>query len=250
MKKQIALPSGALGYLNKINIDLEMTGKHFDALNLISDDHYEDTVLSILKDLMEEDPYLLTQIDLMYVFTLVKCSSLGDKIEVTAQCPNTVVISDSGSTARRACLAKHRFSIRQVEDDVIMFTGKVPAFELEVAGIPYTFELRYPSMFTEIELLNYFEEQGKSRKDILNDKETQLLYAKRRMAAAIKTNDFSIDQLVEALTKASFRKNAELAEKVKDLQKYGIKHKVYSIRCKECGGSFDYHLPLLAGISL
>lgn len=249
MKKQIRLPSGALGSLSVVNIDLEMRAKHYDLLTTVSPDHNEECVLSILKDLMEEDPYQLTQIDLMYLFTLVKLASIGDELRVETHCP-LLLTTKTGSY--RPCNTKHSltFSLSESED-LKMFKGKIPTFTLPVNGKDEIFNLNLPTMATEIELLEELTASGKSRKEaLLQDKASLTQYAKKRMVAHLVSNQFTKEQLLTALEESSFKKITELTALVRELNSYGLIHKTFEITCKECGGKYTYRLPLLFGLSL
>lgn len=246
MKKKVRLPSGKLGYLGDVDIDLEMRGKHFDALTTVAGKHFEEVVLSILKDLMEQDPYLLTQIDLMYLFTLVKIASFGGQLEVTTVCPRQIQL---GGGAYRQCGAQTRFTISMGDDDVLYYEGEPPVVRLDMGeGREEEFLVRMPSMFVELKLLNAFEEKGISREDLLKDADSALLYSKQRLAAHVFTERHSLEQVIQALDNGSFRFKADFAKQVTALADYGLKHKVYDVKCKECGGKYSYRLPLHAGI--
>lgn len=249
MKKQVKLPSGVLGYLNQINIDLEMKAKHYDLLTTVTGDHYEEAVLSILSDLMDEDPYQLTQIDLMYVFTLVKIASIGDKLTVPLRCPNTLV-TKSGSY--RVCGAKQKFEFSIAEsDDVKFYSGTLPEFTLSIGDKEETFSLKLPSMSSEIELLSELEAEGKTRKEVLlQNKQALNTYSKKRLVAHILSNNHTPAELYAALENSSYKKILELTSKVKDLNSYGLVHTTFNLTCKECGGTFVYRLPLFFGLSL
>lgn len=249
MKKQIKLPSGVLGYLNQINIDLEMKAKHYDLLTTVTGDHYEEAILSILKDLMDEDPYQLTQIDLMYVFTLVKIASIGDRLSVNVRCPNTLV-TKSGSY--RVCGSKQKFDFSLSEsEDVKFFSATAPVFSMEVLGTEETFTLKLPNMSTEISLLEALEVGGKTRREVISqDKQALNLYAKKRLVAHLLSNNHSSEELFAALAESSYKKVTELTNQVKELNSYGLTHTTFNLTCKECGGTFTYRLPLFFGLSL
>ena len=60
MKKIIKLPAPQLSQLGEVNIDLDMTGRHYAALCTSEGQIPEDVALGILKDLIEEDANKLT----------------------------------------------------------------------------------------------------------------------------------------------------------------------------------------------
>lgn len=251
MKKQIKLPSADLGYLNQVNIELEMRAKHYDALTTSSGDHHEEVVLSILKDLMEEDPYKLTTIDLMYLFTLVKISSIGSVLHVTTRCPQ-IVATPNGNT--RVCGAKYAFNFSLAKDNDVIYrdpSTPAPKFTLTVNGTPEEFSIKLPTMATEIELLNTLDAEGKSRKEVLlKDRPAAMRYSRARMAAHFVSNNHTQEEIVKAIEDMSYREMSELTALIKSVNSYGLRQKVFTCTCKECGGVFDYRLPLFFGISM
>jgi hypothetical protein len=82
MKTKFKLAGGPLSYLKEVTVDLELKGKHFDVLSQASDENYERAVLSVLADLMDEDPFQLTSTELYHIFLLVKLASLGPKLNM------------------------------------------------------------------------------------------------------------------------------------------------------------------------
>lgn len=251
MKKKIKIPSGILGHIpgGYINIELEMKSSHYDDLTTAGQDHFESSVLSILKELMEEDPYLLTQQDLLYVFTLVKISSIGSNLKITTRCPTLIQLQDN---THRLCGNKITFGYSLAkDDDVVYFDGKErPQFKMLVNDKEETFALQLPTMTKELEILETFENLGITRKQLLEDKSQASKYAKMRMVAHLVTNQFTEAELLEALNNGPFSKMNELADLVKEISKYGIKHKNITLHCPACGADFDYHLPLFAGLSV
>ena len=55
MKRTIKLPAPQLSILKEVNLDLDMTGRHYAQLASSEGQLPEDVVLSILKDLVDED---------------------------------------------------------------------------------------------------------------------------------------------------------------------------------------------------
>lgn len=251
MKKLVKLPSGDLGYLGSVHIELEMKAKHFDMLSLARDGYYQESVLSVLRDLMDEDPWLLTYTDMVTLFTLIKCSSLGDKMVVTANCPNSVRLAD-GST--RQCGSKVKFDVRVTDSDIIYKkeSDVIPDFTMKIGDTVEVFKIKLPSMTQETELLESYYERGYTSNDILGKnpetKEIALEFSKKRLLSHLHTNKYSLDDLMGAWSEMPMKDVAKLNEACLKASKYGISHKKYIVQCKECGGKFDYRLPLSAGL--
>lgn len=251
MKKKIKLPSGRLGSIPEgyIDIDLEMKARHYDALTTITGDHYEEVVLSILKDLMEQDPYKLTNCDLQYVFTLVKIASISSTLKITLHCPQKLLLPNN---TQRVCNADITFGYSLAKDDDVVYCElkELPTVTLPIGDKEETFAVHFPTMTQEIELLEKYETAGHDRKSLLTDKAVTAQYAKERMAMHLITNQYTRDELVAAINDTSFKKLKEITDVIRDLDKYGLKHKEVKCTCKECGGTFNYRLPLFSGLSV
>ena len=64
MTKNIILPAPQLSQLKSVNVDLNMTGRHYAFLATSEGQIPEEVVLSIVKDLMVEDANKLTLTEL------------------------------------------------------------------------------------------------------------------------------------------------------------------------------------------
>ena len=80
------MPAPQLSYLKEVNIDLDMTGRHYALLAQAKGMLPEDVALSILKDLMEEDANKLTLPELRYLFMMVKINNLENDFFVDIKC--------------------------------------------------------------------------------------------------------------------------------------------------------------------
>ena len=260
MKSKFQLASGPLSYLKEVTLDLELKGKHFDQLVVADQDSYERAVLSVLQDLMDEDPYQLTMSELYHVFFYVKVSSLGSSLPMSMRCRHmTEDISQTGRI-RRECGALNKVDYSLIDSDVIHAPKdyKIPTIEFTHGGKKTLYEVRPPTMTQELDLLAYYSERGVSKEALTEDKLITLEYAKHRILLHLKAVDsgdrfFDREQRERALkdiAESSLLFMKKASEYMEEVNSFGISNKRMSVVCKECGGKSSFRLPLWAGISV
>jgi len=260
MKTKFQLSSGPLSYLKEVNVDLELKGKHFDELVTASEDTYERVVLSILGDLMDEDPYQLTMSEMYHVFLLVKVTSLGKKLSLSVKCHSILHNKTDVGDVQRECGALNPMEYTLTDSDVIYCHKgyKIPELVFITGGRSQVYEVRPPTMTQELDLLAYFQENGVSRENLLRDNLQTLDYAKHRILLHLRnkeTGDSFFDRKQrESAVKdisdnpLSFMKRA--GELMTEVNSFGVSNKRMNLVCKECGGKMTFRLPLSAGISM
>ena len=260
MKTKFQLASGPLSYLKEVTIDLEMKGKHFDQLVTADEDTYERVVLSILRDLMDEDPYQLTLPEMYHVFLMVKSTSLGHKISLNVRCHNVLRSVKDNVEIQRECGALNSFEYSLLESDVVYCPKdyKIPEIEFTLGGRTQRYEVRPPTMTQELDLLAYFQESGVNRESLLKDKEQQLSFAKHRILLHLRnkeTGDSFFDRKQrEAAVKDMAENSLTFMQRAGDLMaevnSFGVSNKRMNLTCKECGGKVNFRLPLSSGLSV
>jgi hypothetical protein len=265
MKQIFESPLGNLSYVKTLHLDPEMKGGQFDLIALCDNESYEKNVLAILKDLMEEDPYKLTMSELYYAFTFVKMSTFGPLLSVDITCKNKVWRDTVAGKVETVCNGKNRFQVSLTEGDVVRLPSSFvqPTFTLTMHGQDRTFYVRPPTCKDELDLINFYQEQGVSRESISNyekDRLHTLDYVRNRGAlfmcdAPNSVTSFSdLDKradFVRALShESTVRKMQEFLKIIKDLDSYGIHNKEYTIVCKECGEKISFRLPMQAGAAV
>ena len=257
MRTKFKLASGPLSYLGEVHIDLEMKGKHFDELIKAEEGNYERAALSVLADLMDEDPFQLTLSELYHLFLYVKVTSLSHKLSLQVRCRNVLQSRDGIS---RECGHLNSVEYSLVESDVNYCPKnyKVPEIKFSINGEERVYEVRPPTMTQELYLLDYFQERGVARESLLKDKEMVLEFAKHRILLHLKGKDAGEGFIDRAQREAAVKEIAEnpisfmeqAGIKMGEVNAFGISHKRMNLICKECGGSISYRLPLSAGISM
>jgi len=253
MRRVIKLPAPQLSILKEVNIDLDMAGTHYAELASSENKVPEDVCLSILKDLMEEDANKLILSELRYLFILVKINSLEDHCRVSVVCKHK---NKNGEI----CGHENPFDFSLAEADLNPTPPdyKVPEIDFVINGTEKTYKILPPPMNLESELYNYFlTEKNIDPSEIFEDKAESFNYSYLRgvmhlvdkdTGERFVTAETSIAGLFNHLKENSFKTINKLFDAVIEESKYGVQNKEYTIKCKECGGTLVFQIPLLAGL--
>jgi hypothetical protein len=259
MKTTFKLAGGPLSYLKEVTLDLELKGKHFDILSQANDENYERAVLSVLSDLMDEDPFQLTSTELYHVFLLVKIYSLGPKLSMNVSCRHTIK-GDNG--VNRVCGHENAFEYSLLESDVIYAPEKyeIPEIEFSLGGKAQLYQARPPTMTKVLDLFAYYQEKGVSRRELMREenKMLRLEFGKHNMLLYLRnveTGDGFFDrqqreEAVKEIPENPLSFFVKLGKIVVEEDSYGVSNKRLNLVCKECGGTLTFRLPLSAGLSL
>jgi hypothetical protein len=259
MKTKFRLAGGPLSYLKEVTVDLELKGRHFEDLSQADDNNYERAVISVLSELMDEDPFQLTMTELYHVFLLVKVSSLGPKLNMNVTCQHTV---KGAHGVDRICGESNKFEYSLLDSDVIYAPKnyKIPEVEFSLGGRKQLYQVRPPTMTQVLDLFAAFQEKGISRKEMLRpeNRMLRLEFGKHNMLLYLRnveTGDSFFDrqqreEAVKDIPENPLSFLATLGKIIAEEDEFGISNKRLSLVCKECGGTLSFRLPLSAGLSL
>lgn len=253
MRKLIKSPAPELSQLKEFNIDLDMNGKHYALLATSEGQIPEDVALSILRDLMEEDANKLTIAELRYLFIMVKINSLENDYKVKIGCTHTL-------KNNKTCGHVNTYSINLSDADLNRTPKnyKVPAIFFTIDKTEKEYKVMPPTMDMESALLNYYiVDKGYSQQDIVDNKEVALQYTFTRSCMHLVDKDgerlikqvSDFDVALTYMEQNKFQTITELYKLVKEVNSYGVQNKVYEFKCKECGGTLVFQLPLLHGLA-
>ncbi len=266
MKKLFELATGKLSFLKEIHLDPIMKGRHFDVLTLGDTENFEQVVVSILRDLMEEDPEMLTMQELYHVWTYVKILTLGPTLSVTALCPKEIAFkTETKQSASKICNTPLETTVDLARDSDILRLPKkykVPSLDFVIdpeEGVK-TYYFRPPTLKQEMLLLARFQEEGHSRTDLisLSKLDVSFHYSKHRMLLHVtdKEGNFLLldyedrERAVEALKdKNSLKVIASLAKFVQELASFGVVTKEKQVECSSCKSLISLSLPLKSGLA-
>lgn len=247
MNKQIDLPAPSLSALKKVHLTMDMTGKHYELLAAYEGGSPEQVILSILTDLMEEDANKLTREEANYLFTLVRIASLGDDIPMNITCPH----------CKHEGKATAKLSATDLKTTPILY--KIPTVEwvCERGKEPETFQIVPPPLAMEVSLFDWFlTTQDKTRQQLLSEKPLLMMFSmlkallhltRRDGTRFIETTD-DFQMAHETLSFNPYRTTAQLDTYQTEVDSFGMKPNRHTYRCKECGGTSTFHLPLLYGL--
>jgi hypothetical protein len=253
MRKTLRMPAPQLSQLKEVNIDLDMTGRHYALLASCEGQIPEDVVLSILKDLMEEDANKLTISELRYLFMLVKINSMENKYSLNIECTHH---KKDGTYC--GCNNKYDVFLSDADLNPTPSDYKVPTIKFVVDNTEKEYTIMPPTMNMESELYNYFlTEKNAMPDDISKNKKLSFEYTYIRAIMhlvdkegnRLVTVDTKYDDLFAYLDVNKYQTITYLYSKVIEENKYGVQNKVYTIKCKECGGTVVFLIPLLGGLS-
>lgn len=252
MRKTIKSPTPQLSILKEINIDLDMTGRHYALLASCEGQLPEDVVLSILKDLVEEDANKLTLSELRYLFMLVKINSLENKYVISVECTHNK--KDGG-----ICGHKNKYEVFLSDADLNPTPAdyEVPTILFKTTDSEKEYKVLPPPMSMESQLYNYFlTVKNATPQDIADSKELSFEFTFMRSLMHLVDNEGNrfvtentgFDNLMSYLDYNKYQTITHLCEKVLEVNSFGVQNKVYELECEECGGSLVFQLPLLAGL--
>lgn len=257
MRRIIKLPASQLSALKEVNIDLDMTGRHYALLASCEGQLPEDVALSILKDLVEEDANLLTLAEERYLFTLVKINSLENDYTVDAECMHKKKDGKPCGNLIHVDLHLSDGDLNDTPSDykppkIIFKAGdkETGITEKEYTVIP-------PPMKEESRLYSYFlTERNVSHDDIADNKQLSFDYTYLRALLhlvdpegnrLVKSDD-KFGDLFKYLDINKYQTINKLYDAVIEVNKFGVQNKVYEVKCKECGGTSQFQIPLLYGL--
>ena len=167
MKKTIKMPAPQLSWLKEVNIDLDMTGRHYALLASCKGRLPEEVGLSILKDLVEEDANQLTLAELRYLFMLVKINNFEDEYIITATCQHrkkdgTICNHDN----------KVKVFISDADLNPTSSDYEPPKIKFRKNDTEKEYSVLEPPIKRVVELYEYFQnDRGATSEDIENDDE-------------------------------------------------------------------------------
>jgi hypothetical protein len=254
MRKTVKLPAPELSQLKEVNIDLDMTGRHYAQLATSEGQVPEDVAISILKDLVEEDAGKLTMAEVRYLFMLVKINSLENNYEATVSCTHE---KKDGTVC--GCLNTVKIRLSDADLNPTPKHYKVPELEFCTEDSEKTYLVMPPTADMESALWNWFlTVKNKKIDDLAEDKQTSTEYTFLRGCLHLvdkksgerliqEFNDF--EQALKLLDCNKFSTIHKLYELVVEVSQFGVQNKIYETTCKECGGKLIFRLPLLNGLS-
>jgi hypothetical protein len=260
MRTKFQLATGPLSYLKEVTIDLELKGKHFDTLATANAEMYERAVGSVLKDLMDEDPFQLTYQELYHLFLLVKVTSLGPKLKMNVRCRSVLHSSTALGDQERECGAVNPFEYSLLDSDIIYAPKdyQLPEITFTSGGREQVFLMRPPTMTQELDLFAYFQEKGIARTELVSNKVYALEYLRHKILLYMRnkeTGDTFFDRkrredAVRDMADYPLSFITRASDIIAEEESFGVSHKRMVLVCKECGGKINFRLPFSAGLSL
>jgi hypothetical protein len=266
MKRTFKMPAPQLSYLKEVNIDLDMSGRHYALLAKAKGKLPEDVALSILKDLMEEDANMLTLAELRYLFMMVKINNLENDYVVNIECQNI------NTKKKKICGCMNQVLVKLQDTDLNPTPSDYtpPKIKFRRDGTEKEYSVIPPTVKQISQLYDFFVTQKSADQikiindDVLSD-EFNFLYGILHLRdnegnCFVKDTDNFEDLLDIGLcedgktpkpTVRNLNKFSVIRELLKDVIEvgaYGVQETVVDANCKECGGRMIVPIPLLDGL--
>ena len=264
MKRTFKMPAPQLSYLKEVNIDLDMTGRHYALLARARDMLPEDVALSILKDLMEEDANQLTLAELRYLFMMVKINNLENDYVVDIQCEHIKGKKTCG------CINHVKIQIQDTDLNPTPSDYEVPKIKFRRDETEKEYKVMPPTVKRISELYDFFVTQKNANPEkIINDDQLSFefsflsgllhlvdLEGNPFIRETDNFADFIDDGLCEdnkmpKPTVININKMSvirQLLAYVNEVDSYGVQPTTVDVNCKECGGRLIVPVPLLDGL--
>ena len=264
MKRTFKMPAPQLSYLKEVNIDLDMTGRHYALLARARDMLPEDVALSILKDLMEEDANQLTLAELRYLFMMVKINNLENDYVVDIQCEHIKGKKTCG------CINHVKIQIQDTDLNPTPSDYEVPKIKFRRDETEKEYKVMPPTVKRISELYDFFVTQKNANPEkIIND--DQLSFEFSFLSGLLHLVDLEgnpfvreIDNFADFIDDCLCEDNKtpkptvininkmsvirQLLAYVNEVDSYGVQPTTVDVNCKECGGRLIVPVPLLDGL--
>ena len=252
MRKHIKLPAPQLSQLKEVDIDLDMTGRHYAILATCEGQVPEDVVLSILKDLLEQDANKLTLSELRYLFILVKINSLENEYTVPVKCTHT---NDDGTDC--GCINQYKIFLSDADLNPTSNDYIPPKIHFRTTDTEKEYFVIPPTMDIESNIWNFFQTQrNASSEKIVKDKKLSFEYTLLRSICHLVDGDgnrlistySNFEDILKLADSNKYQTINHLFDYVIEVGKYGVQDKVYEVKCKKCKKKLIFQLPLLHGL--
>lgn len=262
MRKNIKFPAPQLSWLKEVNIDLDMTGRHYALLASCDGQIEEDVVLSILKDLIEEDANQLTIAELKYCFMMVKINSFENEYPIKVECQH---IKPDGKIC--GCINTINALLSDSDLNPTPSDYKPPKILFRRDDKEKLWNVIPPTMNKVSALYNYFfVTKGITKDELIENKKLSFEFAFLYGLLCLVDDDKNFfvketdtfDELLDtSLSEDNNKPKAtilnvnlhsriqELLKDVQEVDSYGVQTKIYDIKCKECGGRIIFQIPSL-----
>lgn len=252
--KNIKLPAPQLSYLKEVDIDLDMTGRHYVKLATSEGQIPEDVALDILTDLVKQDATNLTLSELRYLFMLVKINALDNEYNVAITCTKP---KEDGTPCGHRQLVKIRLSDADLNRTPKHYKLPVVDFILKEGGKEEMIMIMPPKAKDEIELIRWFvTDKGKTEEDLITDKKTSLEYTFLRAGLHMQKDGVQIlngpneyEEFLKLMDFNKYKNIEKLYKAMTEVDSYGVQNKTYEVKCEECGGNLVFRTPLLYGLT-
>jgi len=253
MITQIPIPSGPLSMYPIVSMDTDLTGEHHDILLSAQDNMFERAVASVLGSLLKVgDINQLSLIDLIYLFFIVRSSSISPIYNTTWKCAR--IVEQGRVKSECGCSNKFKLSLPKIKTTFIPKGFVYPKYKVVVDGIDTEVFVRILTISDEFAVLDGLEEEGIT-KEAMRTSENLYKFSRTRVLQAMsftdaRVNAYPIDKKEDVLKQLPFSIVTKLFADLKAVDSYGPNLEPTSVICSHCKGVSRLSIPFSAVLLL
>lgn len=247
MTKIIELPAQQLSRLKKVHMSFDLTGKHYEMLASYDGGAPEQLVLSILMDCVKENVALLSRQEALYLFTLLRITSIDSYADFSYVCSHcgkkqTVKVNLGDVSINNP---KKKYKIPSIE-----WQTKINEKKNEYSVLPLP-------LATEVMILDWFAVKlDISRDSLIKDKKYLTKYQIIKAIASLVAKDGSkviettenLNDIDDMLSFNDYSTVKKLMNYYEEVDNFGMGDNIQTVKCKGCGETNKFHLPMLYGL--
>lgn len=247
----VKLPRGGYGLHKSVQFDPELKGEHHELLLASSPAMFERNMVAVVDSLLDgAKAHQLGLPDALYLFFIARTNTLGPEFKGKYKCDHK---PGNGTTCGEENVAV--FDLSKVDIKFADPNAKVEKFPFvaklaDGSELPTTIHVSAPTVGTDLELLDDFQDRGHTREDIMADNTLAYEFAKLRLHRAVRFGEDTLNELTyedkEALLKRSinFTLTNTLLKTLAMYDKFGLDLSPKEFKCKKCGGVTRLRMPM------
>jgi len=253
MITQIPVPSGPLSLYPVVSMDTDLTGEHHDVLLSAQDNMFERAVASVLGSLLKTgDINQLSLIDLIYLFFVVRSSSVSPVYNSTWKCAR--IVEQGRVKSECGCTNKFKISLPKIKTRFIPKGFAYPKYKVVVDGIDTEVFARILTVADEFSVLDNLEEMGLT-KESMRTSENLYKFSRARILQSMsftdaRVNAYPTEKKDEVLRQLPFTIVTKLFADLKAVDSYGPDLTPIDVTCSHCKGVSRLSIPFSAVLLL
>lgn len=247
MTTDIKVPSGKMGAYSSVRLNTDLSGEHHEMLLSAPEQLFERTVASVIGTLMDGgDVYKISLCDLVYLFFIVRASSVGPTYKSEWKCKREVTVN-KGTKQECGCSNTYVLNLAKLPTKFMKDSFEYPKIPITVDGVTTTVHVRFLTILEEFDVLDTLQDEGIT-KEMLRETANAYKYALYRILRAMtfadpRLTDYSLEKkdiIRKALPLSIVN---QLFTDMRELDSYGPDLTAKSVTCSKCKGESRLSIP-------